>query len=150
MRVGDAVDLGVERLDPLDLRLQEIDRRSLAGLEQSDEVVDGSVAERIVGLGARRWSIERRRETAAPALFMSILRSIIVRLRAVWDQFDLPEVADTSPNASIVCWTGAEESLKVPENGSLSSTITNSALPIVIAPSPSAVTTVPLGGDTSP
>ena len=58
--VGDAVDLGVERFDPLDLRLQEIDRRSLFRLEQGDEFVDRGVAERIVGLSPCGWRIERR------------------------------------------------------------------------------------------
>jgi hypothetical protein len=58
--VGDAIDLRIERLDPLDLRLQQIDRRSLPGPEHGHEIVNRRVAERIVGRGLRGGRIERQ------------------------------------------------------------------------------------------
>ena len=88
--VGDAVDLGVERLDPLDLRLQEIDRRSLLRLEHGDEIVDGSVAERIVGLGPRGRSIERRRDDRRARALDECPSINHVRLRAVMGSVRAP------------------------------------------------------------
>ena len=77
VRVGDAVDLAIERLDPLDLRLQEIDRRSLPGPEHGDEVVDRRVAERVVGSALAAGESSADATNAVPAPLMSVLLSIM-------------------------------------------------------------------------
>ena len=61
---GDAIDLRIEGFCPFDLRLQQINGRSLPGFEHRLEFIDRRIAERIDGINPCGRGIERSRREA--------------------------------------------------------------------------------------